>query len=202
MHVEFGRLQQLLIAEELGDRKPSQLLRRMQQLLGSNTLDNTILRELFLQRLPSQVRLVLTAAGDISIDDQARLADRILELSVQSTSPIASVDAAAASSSSSGASHKSPLQQVVPVSDSIAALTTNVEQLQSTVAHLTNMVANMQGFGRTTRQPGRTPSRSRRTRSASPAANSTICWYHCTFGDTTQRCRPPCARSGNATPSH
>ncbi|XP_064463405.1 uncharacterized protein LOC135374343 [Ornithodoros turicata] len=151
---EQRRLQQLLIAEELGDRKPSQLLRRMQQLLGSNTLDNTILRELFLQRLPSQVRMVLTAAGDISIDDQARLADRILELSIQSTSPIASVDAAAASSSSTGASHTPPIQQVVPVSESIAALTTNVQQLQSTVAHLTNMVANMQGFiGKRNSQP-------------------------------------------------
>ncbi|XP_064479214.1 uncharacterized protein LOC135392431 [Ornithodoros turicata] len=199
---EQRRLQQLLIAEELGDRKPSQLLRRMQQLLGSNTLDNTILRELFLQRLPSQVHMVLTAAGDISINDQARLADRILELSVQSTTPIASVDAAAASSSSTGASHTPPLQQVVPVSDSIAALATNVEQIQSTVTHLTNIVANMQRFGRTTRQSGPTPSRSRRSRSASPAAYSTTCLNHRTFGDAAQRCRSPCGRSGNATPSH
>ncbi|XP_038046745.1 uncharacterized protein LOC119720950 [Patiria miniata] len=46
---EQKRLHQLLIAEELGDRKPSQLLRRMRQLLGENTLEDNILKQLFLQ---------------------------------------------------------------------------------------------------------------------------------------------------------
>ena len=45
---EQKRLHQLLIAEELGDRKPSQLLRRMRQLLADNRLEDNILRQLFL----------------------------------------------------------------------------------------------------------------------------------------------------------
>ncbi|PIK48395.1 hypothetical protein BSL78_14755 [Apostichopus japonicus] len=40
---EQKRLHQLLTAEELGDRKPSQLLRRMRQLLGDRTLEVTSL---------------------------------------------------------------------------------------------------------------------------------------------------------------
>ena len=39
---EHKRLNKLLTSEELGDRLPSQLLRRIQQLLGSNTLETSI----------------------------------------------------------------------------------------------------------------------------------------------------------------
>ena len=63
---EQRRLQQLRNAEELSDRKPTQLLRRIQQLLsdaaGPNS-DNSCLRELFLQRLPSHVHMVLASSG-------------------------------------------------------------------------------------------------------------------------------------------
>ena len=56
---EQKRLHQLLIAKELGDHQPSQLLHRMRQLLGDNVLEDGILRQLFLQRLPQNIQLIL-----------------------------------------------------------------------------------------------------------------------------------------------
>ena len=53
---EQRRLQQLFNTEELGDGRPSQPLRRMQQLLGdkAGVTNASFIRELFLQRLPGK----------------------------------------------------------------------------------------------------------------------------------------------------
>ena len=68
----------LVTVEEFGDKKPSQLLRWMQQLLGDAAVtnpDNKFLCELFLQHLPSQIRMVLASAGEMSLEALAQLAE-------------------------------------------------------------------------------------------------------------------------------
>lgn len=61
------RLQQLLNAEEMGDRKPPQFLCHQQHLLGNqaSTLNTTLLRALFLQRIPPSVHVALVSAPDL-----------------------------------------------------------------------------------------------------------------------------------------
>ena len=80
---EQCKLQQLLTAEELGDRKPSQLLRHMQQLLGSadSPPKGAFVRQLFLQPMPPSVRMVLgSASTTLTLPQLAEMADRILEV--------------------------------------------------------------------------------------------------------------------------
>ena len=59
--LEQRKLQELISGEEIGDRKPTQLLCRMQQLLGdklgTSAEAKTFLREQFLQRLPVKTDL-------------------------------------------------------------------------------------------------------------------------------------------------
>ena len=54
----------------------------MQQLLGTaNTIDSMFLWELFLQRLPNNVRMVLASTDDTaSLNNLAELADKIVEV--------------------------------------------------------------------------------------------------------------------------
>ena len=89
---ERKSLQLLLTAEEVGDRKPTQLLRRMQQLMGyaaGPNLDNSFLRELFFQRLPNHVRMVLASSGDnVSLGTRAGMADKIMEVTMPSVTSV------------------------------------------------------------------------------------------------------------------
>lgn len=74
------RIQQLFNITDLGDKKPSQLLRQLQQLVGSMHLDDSILEEIFLQKLPSNIQLILASNNNISLADKAEIADRILNV--------------------------------------------------------------------------------------------------------------------------
>lgn len=118
---EQRRLQQIFNTEELGDRKPTQLLRRMQQLLGdrASATDGAVLRELFLQRLPSNVRMVLAScSATTSLEELAELADKIAE--------VASPTIAATSS---------PLPQQVLTE--VEQLRADVRKLQASIKTLT-----------------------------------------------------------------
>ena len=163
------KLQQLSGGEELGDRKPTQLLRRMQQLLGDHlgpSLDNAFLKELFLQRLPANVRMVLASAdATTDLPKLAEMADKVIEVATPPT---------------------------------VAAMTTQVsevQQLKEEIARLTELVSSLTQR-RPGRSRSRTRSLSR---PQSPApdqqtsqSSEKICWYHNRFGTAAKKCQQPC----------
>ena len=165
---EQRKLQQLISGEELGDRKPTQLLRRMQQLLGDHlgpSVDNAFLKELFLQRLPANVRMVLASAdGTTDLAKLADMADKVVEVS---SSTVAAVSH---SSSTDG---------------------NEMEKLRAEVTRLSNLVASL-----STSRPRRSRSFSRGRRPRSPAPTDEqpqyICWYHKKFGEAAKKCQDHC----------
>lgn len=155
---EQRKLQQLISGEELGDRKPTQLLRRMQQLLGdklgTSADANTFVRELFLQRLPPNARMVLASAdATMDLNKLADMADKVMEVATPTVSAI--TDTRADSS--------------------------EVKQLREEVARLADLVASL-----STRSRRRSTSRPRCTQSPAPSnppPTDSLCWYHTKYGE-------------------
>ena len=167
---EQRRLQQLFHSMELGDRKPTKLLRRMHQLLGdgATAAEGPLLRQLFLQRLPSNVRMLLAATGeDKSLEEIAELADKIIDGAPPS------------------------LSAITPSSPD------EIEALRAEVKRLTEVISTLSTRSRSPRPRSHSPWR-RQTRLRSPPPPSTsLCWYHRRFGDRARNCTSPCAKSGN-----
>ncbi len=76
---EQKRVKKLLQEQELGDMRPSQLLREMRSLAGSEINDN-ILKSIWMSRLSSKMRLIISISND-PLDKVALLADKISEVS-------------------------------------------------------------------------------------------------------------------------
>ncbi|KAG0420128.1 hypothetical protein HPB47_003659, partial [Ixodes persulcatus] len=130
---EQRRLQQLQTTEELGDKTPSQMLRRLQQLLGdsSTTIDPSLLRELYLQRLPATFRMVLAPTTNITIEALAQLADRVVAVASPAISTVATDSLAVRRSPQENSDTRKPL-----VLDGIEDMRMQINQLTTQVAAL------------------------------------------------------------------
>jgi hypothetical protein len=75
---EEKRLRLLIAGVELGDKRPSEMLRELKQLSGGCVTDN-MLQTLWLQRLPSRVQETLAVVEGVSLEKLAELADKVTD---------------------------------------------------------------------------------------------------------------------------
>ena len=176
---EQRKLQQLFTGEELGDRK----LRRMQHLLGDRLrFDASFLRELFLQRLPPNVRTVLASSPEVTtLDQMAEMADKVME--------VASPSIAALS--------KPPASGPAPP----PALADELRQFHSDMSRLEKLVTRL-ACNRSSSRSNQHSSRHSHTPPPTEDPLDYLCWYHHKFVDHAQKCRTPCTWSLNEQAGH
>ncbi|XP_044573963.1 uncharacterized protein LOC123258151 [Drosophila ananassae] len=75
---EQKKIQKLISETDLGDKRPTQLLNELNA-LAANKVDETFLKALWLQRLPTQVQAILQAS-DACLADLDKLADKVMEV--------------------------------------------------------------------------------------------------------------------------
>ncbi|CAN7977816.1 unnamed protein product [Ixodes persulcatus] len=147
----------------------------MTQLLGerANAIHDVLLRELFLQRLPQNVQMVLAAAAPLNLAGLAGLADAVIEVA---SPPIATT--AALTSQSAGNTSTTPQDIREP----------NASQRRDTARSPSR------------RRPSTScrPDNDRSSRGHS----SGLCYYHRRFGPDARRCQHPCAWPENWPADH
>ncbi|GFS63826.1 transposon Tf2-9 polyprotein [Trichonephila clavipes] len=73
-------IRKLLIGEELGDRRPSELLCVMRRRAESHQVPDDLMLELFQQHLPTHVQSILAAISPLTLEKAAEVADRVMEV--------------------------------------------------------------------------------------------------------------------------
>lgn len=170
---------QLMEDEDMGDRSPTQFLRRLRQLNGDSDSNEGFLRKLFIDRLPALVTTILAPSLETNTLDQiATMGDKIMDFSNGGSSSSPTPKSLIASASKRDTSSKDELSRKLDI------LTEKLNTLWSN------------------RSRSRTPSRRRRDsfRTFRSRDNSSpgLCWYHKRFLDKAHKCIQPCSYSSKS----
>ncbi|XP_047532108.1 uncharacterized protein LOC125067493 [Vanessa atalanta] len=120
---EIRQFQKLLSEMELGDQKPSQLLRRMRDLAREKISDET-LRIMWQGHLPPSVRGVLAVSEVRDLENLAAIADKVME----TTRPLQFAEVQAKSSSSTNASTSSDTAFIIAELAKLSLKIRNIEK--------------------------------------------------------------------------
>lgn len=178
------RVRQLLSQEEVGDRKPSQFLRHLRSLAGTE-LNDEFLRSLWANRLPPYIQAIIATQNKLALDEVAQLADKVSEVMPPHTQNNVAATTSTPSATSSSTNLSDLAMQIDGLRKQVAALQTSQDRSRS-------------------RSRGRNGENSYRKRERSRSVNG-YCWYHSIFKQRAHKCRSPCKfprSTGNEKSSH
>lgn len=172
------RLRKLLSGMQIGDQKPSLFLQTMRNQAGNQTND-AVLKSLFMDQLPEQVRGILVMSNETNLDKIAAQADKIVE-TIRPTS------ISAVTSHSNATSEISPIDRLAQQIDELNKKFENFSR-----GRTRERQNNFQPRG-TSRSPSR-------GRNFNPRGK--FCFYHHRFGNKATKCQEPCSWVRNQ-PAH
>lgn len=161
---EDSNLQKLLKDLDLGDRKPSELLREMRS-LADNQVSDEVVKKLWFQRLPPQATAILTISKE-PIDSLANMADKIIETYSSQNSSIMAIGKNKPQSSLQSSSSSNRDSEIV----------SQIEELKR----------EFQNFKSSQRNRNRSNSRPRNN------SKPKLCFYHQRFKKEAKKCTQPC----------
>lgn len=167
---ENRQIQKLISEMELGEQRPSQLLRRMQD-LARGKIGSEMLTVLWQNHLPASVRGVLAATETTDPERLATIADKIME--TMRPNQVAEV---------MDGSHAARDSAVLA---EIAKLSARLDQMQRSRSHSRR---GQGGFRGRSRSRGNSGSRVRRT----PDSPDWLCTYHYRYRTRATKCEQPC----------
>ncbi|XP_055633966.1 uncharacterized protein LOC129774274 [Toxorhynchites rutilus septentrionalis] len=162
---EQNRMQQLLRGCELGDRKPSQLLREMRDLARDVITDEKIIKSLWMQQLPETTQAVLKVSETtLQLSQLAEQADKLADITRNRVA--SSVTASPDSTNEIG-----------------------LAELRTRISEISNKLAAFRQ--ERSRSRNRSFNREQSFRSGSREYHP-YCYYHRKFGANAKNCREPC----------
>lgn len=162
---ESSRIEQLLSGTQMGDRTPSAFYRHMLNVAGT-TVDEKMVRTLWMRRLPQLLEVSLRPFDSESMDTVLKIADQVFEVqqrqqSVSSVNPSTSCDP-------------------------------YYEGLKNEISELRKIISEMKPSG----SQGRRSRSQSRNRSSNKGTDSNLCYFHEKFGDAARKCKgAPCPKA-------
>lgn len=170
---EMRQFQKLLSEMELGDQKPSQLLRRMRDLAREKIPDET-LRIMWQGHLPSEVRGVLAVTEVKDLENLATIADKVME----TTRPL----------------QLSEVHTMPSTSNDNAFIIAELAKLSLKIRELTKQRGdNNRHYNNRYRSRSRSLSRVRNMTRRSANSPDWLCYYHYRYRQRAKKCVEPCA---------